>query len=194
MEKFKYEIPSLARKEAAIDYINEHLKAKSPINGVGGLHKYLNNYEDWLLKLEKDYKMIPNEERVPARTYFLVRCSDDKIVGMCNIRTALNDKLKKGSGNIGYGIRPTERRKGYNKINLYLAIKVCNEYNITEAYLDSDLNNPGSWKTMEALGGIRIKEYYSPEDQCDIVDYKINVQESLAKYKDIYEPMLATNK
>ena len=29
---------------------------------------------------------------------------------------------KQFDGNIGYGIRPTERRKGYNKINLYLGL------------------------------------------------------------------------
>ena len=41
---------------------------------------------------------------------------------MINIRTALNERLSKFGGNIGYGIRPTERRKGYNKINLYMGL------------------------------------------------------------------------
>lgn len=31
-------------------------------------------------------------------------------------------KMKQFGGNIGYGIRPTERRKGYNKMNLYLGL------------------------------------------------------------------------
>ena len=38
--------------------------------------------------------MIPSEERVPAKTYFLIRESDNKIVGMINIRLALNERLK----------------------------------------------------------------------------------------------------
>ena len=58
-----------------------------------------------------------NEEKVPAETYFLVRKRDNKIVGMINIRLQLHEKLKEFGGNIGYSIRPTERRKGYNKIN-----------------------------------------------------------------------------
>jgi len=135
--------------------------------------------------------MIPSEERVPARTYFLVRESDNRIVGMINIRTALNQKLSKFGGHIGYGIRPTERRKGYNKINLYLGLKVCDEYGIKKVFMDADLDNPASWKTMEALGGIRVRKYYNEDEKCDVLDYNIDVKSALEKYKDIYEPYVS---
>lgn len=187
MEKFKYEIPTLKRKEDAIDYIKEHIEAKSNINGVGGLDRYIKDYEGWLKKLEQDYNRIPNEERVPRRTFFLVRVSDNKIIGMANIRTALNKRLEEYGGNIGYGIRPSERGNGYNKINLYLALKVCKEYEIKIAKLDSDLDNPASWRTIEALGGKRTRLYFCEQDSCEVVDYEINVEESLANYKKIYE-------
>lgn len=186
MEKFKYEIPTLKRKKDAINYIKEHIEVGSDINGSGGLDRYINDYEGWLKKLEQDYNRIPNEEKVPARTFFLVRVSDDKIIGMANIRTVLNKRLEKFGGNIGYGIRPSERGKGYNKINLYLALKICKEYGIKIAKLDADLDNPASWKTMEALGGIRIKQYFYEQYNCEVVDYEINVEESLANYKKIY--------
>lgn len=127
MERFYFEEPSIDRKEEAINYINEFYQYNSDINGVGGLHRYLDNYEGWLEKLEEDYTRIPNEEKVPSRTYFLVRESDNRIIGMINIRLALNEKLSKSGGHIGYSIRPSERRKGYNKINLYLGLKVCDD-------------------------------------------------------------------
>lgn len=73
MEKFYFEEPSLKRKDDAIDYINEFYEYKSNINGTGGLQRYLDNYNGWLEKLEEDYNRIPNEVKVPARTYFLVR-------------------------------------------------------------------------------------------------------------------------
>ena len=192
MDKFYFEIPSIKRKEEAIQYIEEHQKYNSNINGTGGLHRYLDDYEGWLEKLEKDYTMIPNEERVPARTYFLIRENDNKIIGMINIRTALNERLSKFGGHIGYGIRPSERGKGYNKINLYLGLKVCNEYGIDKVFMDADLKNPASWKTMEALGGERINQYFSDAEQCDIVDYNIDVKKALENYKDIYEPYVIT--
>ena len=188
MEKLYYEEPSLRRKQEAIEYIEEHQKYNSKINGVGGLDRYINDYEGWLKKLEEDYNRKPTEEKVPARTYYLIRKSDDKIIGMINIRLILNEKLKKYGGNIGYGIRPTERRKGYNKINLYLGLKVCQKYNIKQVLLDADIENIGSWKTMEALGGKRIREYYDDEyAKCTVVDYIIDVEKSLEKYKEIYE-------
>lgn len=194
MEKFYLEEPSILRKDEAIDYINEHLEYNSAINGSGGLNKFINknicDYEGWIAYLEnmKDKEYAYKRGFVPTRTYFLIREDDDKIIGMINIRLELNDYLKKYGGHIGYGIRPTERGKGYNKINLYLGLKVCDSYGIDKVFMDADLNNPASWKTMEALGGKRIREYYDDiEYNCEIVDYNIDVKDSLEKYASIYE-------
>lgn len=184
---FELEVPSLKRKEEAVDYINEFYKYNSQINGVGGLDRYLDDYEGWLEKLEQDYVRVPSEEKVPARTYFLVRKSDDRIIGMINIRLALNERLRNYGGNIGYSIRPTERRKGYNKINLYLALKICQQYGIKEVLLDCDKENLGSAKTMQALGGIMVKEYYSEQYDEVIQDYIIDVDKSLIINKKLYE-------
>ena len=188
MEKLYLEVPTINRKEEAIEYIQEHLDANSDINGVGGLKRYLDNYEGWLKKLEEDYVRIPDEEKVPARTYFLIREADNKIIGMINIRLVLNDALKKFGGHIGYGIRPSERGKGYNKINLYLGLKVCDEYGIDTVLMDADLNNPASWKTMESLGGVRVRKYYYDVNaHCTVVDYNIDVKKSLSEHQNFEE-------
>lgn len=184
MEKLVYEIPSIQRKQDAIDYINEFYAHNSEINGSGGLDRYVDNYEDWLIKLEKDLKQIPSEERVPAKTFFLVRESDNKIVGMINIRLCLNKRLREEGGHIGYSIRPTERRKGYNKINLYLGLIECQKYGIKEVLLDCDKNNLCSSKTMVALGGKLLCEY--PYKDIIAQKYSINVDESIEKYKEQY--------
>ncbi len=185
MERFFFEAPTLKRKNDAVNYINEFYEYGSDINGSGGLHRYLDDYAGWLEKLAADRTRIPNEEKVPARTYFLVRESDDRIVGMINIRLALNEKLKKYGGHIGYSIRPTERGKGYNKINLYLALKVCFAHGIKTVFMDADLDNPASWRTMEALGGVRIREYYDETNaRCAVVDYNIDVEKALEGHKE----------
>ena len=191
MDRLYFEVPGIGRKDDAIAYINEFYEYQSDINGVGGLHRFLDNYEGWLEKLEADYVRVPGGEKVPARTYFLVRESDRRIVGMINIRTVLNEKLSKYGGHIGYSIRPTERGKGYNKINLYLGLKVLDRYGIEKVFMDADLDNPASWKTMEALGGVRIREYYDDQDaHCTVVDYNIDVKKALAEYAETYEKML----
>lgn len=194
MDKFKFEIPTKEREQDAIDFINEFYEYNSDINGTGGLQRYLDNYDGWLEKLEEDYKRIPNEEKVPAKTYFLVRESDNRIVGMINIRLALNERLKKYGGHIGYCIRPTERGKGYNKINLYLGLKICKEHGIKEVFMDADKENPASWKTMESLGGKNIREYYDDEyAHCVVKDYIINVNNAIEENRKKYEHLLSDN-
>lgn len=191
IEKFYFEEPSIARKEAAIEYTNEFYEYKSDINGSGGLHRFLDNYEGWLLKLEEDYARMPDEEKVPSKTYFLIRSNDDKPVGMINIRLALNERLKRFGGHIGYSIRPTERGRGYNKINLYLGLKICKDHGIETVLMDADKDNPASWKTMEALGGIMVREFFDNENShCIVRDYEINVNESIRRNSAIYEPMI----
>ena len=158
MEKFYLERPSLKRKDEAIEYINEFIRYNSEIHGVGGLNKYLDNYEQWLEHLDNIRKIVEIDNLVPSETFFLIRENDNKIVGMIDIRLALNEFLKKYGGNIGYSIRPTERRKGYNKINLYLALRFCQEMGLKEVLLDCDVDNIGSCSSIISLGGVLIKE------------------------------------
>ena len=190
MERLRHVIPSMEYMEQGIEYIEEHINAGSNINGSGGLHRYLDNYQGWLEKLEQDRKCVPNEQRVPAETYYLVREDDNKIIGMINIRLVLNERLQQCGGHIGYGIRPSERNKGYNKINLYLALLRCQNLGIKEVILDCDSSNLASSRTMESLGGIRIDEYYSEQEQCQVWRYIINVDESINNHKEQYEPKI----
>ena len=193
MEKFYFEIPGIERKEDGADYIREFREYQSEINGTGGLDRFVDsgNYEGWLEKLSMDYTRIPDEKRVPARTYFLVRESDSRIVGMINIRLALNERLSHYGGNIGYSIRPTERGKGYNNINLYLGLKVCRKYGIERIFMDADLENPASWKTMEAFGGVRVRDYYDDVNaHCTVVDYNIDVNQALDSHPEYEERII----
>ena len=195
METFKYVEPTLEHEQEALDFINEFYAYNSDINGTGGLQRFLNNYSGWLIKLEEDKNRIPSEEKVPAVTYFLVRENDNRIVGMINIRLALNERLRKFAGHIGFCIRPTERRKGYNKINLYLGLKVCQQHDIREVLMDCDKDNLGSAKTMQALGGIMIKEYFDDEiAKCLVQDYVFDVDKCIEENKEKYEPLVNGSK
>lgn len=55
------------------------------------------------------------DDNVHASTFFSVRKSDNKIIGTIQLWHFLTDEFKKHGGHIGYGIRPTERKKGYGK-------------------------------------------------------------------------------
>ena len=176
MDYLYYEVPSLARKEDAIEYIREHHEHNSNINGSGGLDRYLDDYEGWLQKLE-DYKQ-PSEDRVPALTYFLVRESDNKIIGMANIRLYLNDRLREEGGHIGYGIRPSERRKGYATEMIKLALEECKKLGIYEVLMTCDSDNIGSEKSIINNGGV-LENIVIDENGKKIKRFWIKIKEEL---------------
>ena len=190
MDKLRLIKPTKENEEGAIRYIEEFQAYNSNINGAGGLHRYLNDYDGWLRKLDEDEVRIPSEERVPSITRLLVREEDNRIIGMINIRLVLNDRLRNLGGSIGYSIRPTERRQGCNKLNLYLGLLLCNEYNIKEVQIDCDETNIGSKKTIEALGGILNRRFYNEEESCTVLSYIIDVDKSIKEYSGIYEPLI----
>lgn len=116
------------------------------------------DYKSWL---EYTYKFESEETcpegLVPAHTYFLVS-EDKKVVGAVNIRHYLNDYLLSYGGHIGYGIRPSERRKGYAEIMLSMALPIAKELGIEIVLVTCDKNNTGSAKTIIKNGGILENE------------------------------------
>ena len=186
MEKFYLEEPSIKRKEEAINYIKEHLKYNSAINGSGGLDSRYENYEEWLKyrELNKSIDTCP-EGKCPGIEYFLIRENDDKLIGMINLRWDLTEDMLQHGGHIGYGIRPTERRKGYNKINLYLCLLKARELGLDKVLLTAYDTNPGSVKTILALGGVLENKI---ED--NLGRYWIDVEDSINKYKDVYKGVI----
>lgn len=161
MKDVKLVTPSKEHEKEAFEYLEEFEKYDSSNNGTGGLDKY-DNYDEWLLKLEKDLDLlnIP-DERVPANTYFLIRESDKKIIGMMNLRHILNDFLLEQGGHIGYAIRPTERKKGYGTFMLKLGLERCKELNIKRVLLTCDKINLPSARVIQKSNAILEDEVYS---------------------------------
>ena len=196
MEKFYLEEPSIERKEDVIDYLEEHVKYNSNINGSGSFDKILTGmtFEECLDRVNKikDPIYAKSINRCPGYTYFLIRENDNKLIGMINVRYQLNEAMLRFGGHIGYGIRPTERRKGYNKINLYLGlIKAKEELNLDRVMLDCSVSNIGSDKTIQALGGVLERCEIDPSDNELTNVYWIDVNDSIDKYKDIYEKYIS---
>lgn len=197
MEKFYFEIPSLERKNEIIEYLDEFVKYGSDINGSGSLDKIYYGYTfeealDRCLKME-DEEYAKSVGRCQSRTFLLIRENDNKIVGTINVRWNLNEAMLRFGGHIGYGIRPTERRKGYNKINLYLGMLEAKKVGLEKVMLDCDVNNLGSDKTLKALGGKLERTEVDPSDGILTNVYWFNVDETIEKYKIVYEPYIANN-
>ena len=191
MEKFYLEMPSLERKEQIIDYVNEFALYNSETNGMGSLRKILEGYT-----FEQALEMCLNRQkeeyakkigRCQSKTFLLIRKNDDRIIGAINVRWNLPENMKQFGGNIGYGIRPTERRKGYNKINLYLGLIEAQKLGLDRVMLDCDVSNLGSVKTMQALGGKLERTEVDPSDGILTSVYWFDVNETIRKYHDVFQ-------
>lgn len=197
MERFYLEIPSIERKNEIIDYINEFVLYNSDIHGTGSLDKILEGYtfeqalERCLNMQDKEY--AKKLGRCQSKTFLLIRENDDKIVGTINVRWNLTESMKQFGGNIGYGIRPTERRKGYNKINLYLGLIEAQKLGLDRVMLDCDVNNLGSAKTMQSLGGVLERTEVNPSDGVLTSVYWFNVNETIHKYEDTIKDNICIN-
>src|ERR1035437_9845292 len=71
------------------------------------------NFDALLAKLDACARGVGIPEGFVAHsTFWLVR-DGTEVVGVSNIRHSLTPSLRREGGNIGYGIRPSVRRKGY---------------------------------------------------------------------------------
>lgn len=160
----KMVFPNIAYKSKAIEYINELYAYGSEIHGSGSLDRFLREatYEEWLKKILRDIDIANiSESKVPALTYFYVREDDDKIIGMINIRLALNDFLAREGGHIGYSVRPTERKKHYATSMLKDALPVCRIIRIEDVILTCDKSNIASANVVKNCGGKLDEEFFS---------------------------------
>ena len=173
MDKLILRELTIEDKEEVLEYLKEFTEYGSAMNGIGGASSSV-SYEDMLEK-QKLKKEIPftsyEQEEYPGITYLIIRENDNKIIGSVNIRWNLTKALDENfGGNIGYGIRPTERRKGYATESLRLALNICREKGMKFVRLGCYTNNIGSRKTILKNGGrlINHKEKLIPEDYYEI--------------------------
>jgi predicted acetyltransferase len=92
-------------------------------------------------------------EFVPHYTYWLIN-ENNRILGVANLRPRLNDVLQQRGGHIGYGIRPSERRKGYATKLLQLALEKARVLGIEKVLVTCDKNNNGSARVIRNNGGV----------------------------------------
>jgi predicted acetyltransferase len=101
------------------------------------------------------------EGQVPFDTYWLVR-DGRTIVANSTLRHCLTPGLEIEGGHIGYGTRPSERRKGYGRVICALTLQKARERGLRRVLITCDTDNAASARIIEANGGRFDGEAVSP--------------------------------
>ena len=146
--------PRLDDELIIMDYIKEHYdNGEYSISASNMLS--LMKYNDWINKLKDDENGL-NLEWGVSETYILV--DNNKVIGMLNIRYNPSDEIINMYGNIGYGVRPSMRRRGIASYMLKEALIKCKERGLSEVILGCYKDNLGSSKTIVKNNGVLYRE------------------------------------
>lgn len=98
---------------------------------------------------------------VAHSTWWLMR-DRTSVVGVANIRHALNDGLRREGGHIGYGIRPSARRQGLGIAILRQSLVRALELGVPRVLVTCAKANVASAKSIMRNGGILESEEFMP--------------------------------
>lgn len=158
-----------------------------------------NKFEEMIKRVEEVERGENLEGNASSTTYWLYDDNKNTIIGASNLRHYLTEEGYKTWGHIGYGIRPSERRKGYATKLLKMTLEEANKIGIKRVLLGTYEENIGSWKTMEKCGaelenivieeetGLPIKRYWISLKKrfANDIDKKSSVQYVEGKIKNV---------
>ena len=159
MNEIELVFPTKEYEKNAAEYLEEHINyGETILHGDSGLD-HVKSYDEWLEKIEKAVAGA-----IPSYTFFAIRKSDKKLIGTINIRYPYEDYIKT-YGHIGYGVRPSERKKGYATMMLKIALDFCRESRLERVLITCDKSNVGSFKTIMKCGGVFERESFLADDE-----------------------------
>jgi predicted acetyltransferase len=112
--------------------------------GSSGLRRY-ENISGWITYLSENCRI---------NQYMLINEDERLILGMIHFKQVLSDYEAEFIGHIGYGIRPSERRKGYAKDMLALCLDKCRDAGLSQVLILCEAHNQASRRTILACGGV----------------------------------------
>ncbi len=139
-------------ESAYSNYINEwELSGERIVPWAAGIEK--ENFQDLLSRWAmEESDEIYKKGLVPSTLYFLV--DKKRILGAIHFRHELNDDLLHNGGHIGYGIRPSERQKGYAGKMLMMLLETIRSKGYKKILVTCEESNIASAKTIENANGI----------------------------------------
>ena len=149
--------PSKEMEQEILGYKAEHFAfGDRQVHGSGGL-AYFDSFDEWLNRLQSLREISPANP-VQTSTFFSRRVANGKLIGCIKLHHTLTEDLESG-GHIAYGIRPSERGKGYGKQQLRLCLAYARELRLKHVIIACDRSNTASAKTAVSCGGKLVREF-----------------------------------
>jgi predicted acetyltransferase len=101
------------------------------------------------------------DDAVPSQTYFLM--CEGKIIGRSELRRKLNAEFEIKYGHISADIRPSERKKGFGTLILFLTLEKARELGLKKVLITCRTDNTASAKIIEKCGGVFDKQVIHEE-------------------------------
>lgn len=154
--------PSEKYLDKIADYRDE-FRQESVMPGCGPL-RTTDNLKKWLKKTAQysDESTVPSN-LVVSTQFICIRKSDERLIGMIQVRHSLNDYLMNFAGHIGYSVRQSERKKGYAKEMLKMALGYCKEIGLERVLITCKKDNEASSKTILSNGGVYENTVFEPD-------------------------------
>jgi predicted acetyltransferase len=107
----------------------------------------------WVRRLlrEADPAEPLSEDRIHCTYWWIVE--DDEVLGAIALRHELDDFLLRAGGHIGYGVRPSARRRGLASFALGGVLPYAAGLGLTRVLVTCSVDNEGSRRTIERNGG-----------------------------------------
>jgi len=161
MGKIRLVEPTMEYKDDIWQFRQEVLDSdfddKNQFAGCGSLASS-NSSEEWIktCSLRKsENTCLGTGTIVPSHMFLAIRISDNRIVGIIDLRHHINHPiLGTWGGHCGYTVRPSERHKGYAKEMLKLNIFNARQLGITKMLVTCDSSNIASEKVILANNGV----------------------------------------
>ena len=155
--KSRLERPTHGRKDSYLSLVDEFRERGEPL--IPFTLKFpADDFPAFLKRLEDCARGSEIAAGFVAHETFWLVDGDGKVLGVANLRHMLTDALRKSGGHIGFGIRPSARRRGHASRILGEALIKAKERGISRVLLTCHKGNIGSARAIIKNGGILESE------------------------------------